>query len=69
MRGSPGQADGGRWALGSRSLPLEWGESEGRQINIEEQLNCRFIRVSDDKTHIKNSAIVIKEIFNIKEIV
>ena len=31
MRGSPGQADGGRWALGSRSLPLEWGESEGRQ--------------------------------------
>ena len=42
-------------------------QHEGRQINIEEQLNCRFIRVSDDKTHIKNSAIVIKEIFNIKE--
>ena len=44
-------------------------QHEGRQINIEEQLNCRFIRVSDDKTHIENSAIVIKEIFNIKEIV
>ena len=42
-------------------------QHEGRQINIEEQLNCRFIRVSDDKTHIENSAIVIKEIFNIKE--
>lgn len=36
-----------------------------RQKLIEEELGCRFIRVSDDKSHIENSAIVIKTILNL----
>ena len=43
-------------------------EHEGRQIEISNRLNCRFIRVSDSKSHIENSAIIIKKIFNLKEI-
>ena len=35
---------------------------ELRQELIEKELGCRFIRVSDDKDHVTNSAIVIREL-------
>lgn len=35
-------------------------EHEGRQKQIEKELNCEFIRVSDDETDIKNIAIINK---------
>ena len=35
---------------------------ELRQELIERELGCRFIRVSDDKDHVTNSAIVIREL-------
>ena len=35
---------------------------ELRQQLIERELGCRFIRVSDDKDHVTNSAIVIREL-------
>lgn len=38
---------------------------EGRQKEIEKELNCRFIRVSDDNTNSYNVGLVIKEIFNL----
>lgn len=38
---------------------------ELRQQKIEEQLGCKFIRVSDCKTHAYNVGVVIKELFNI----
>ncbi|WP_231160402.1 Rha family transcriptional regulator [Clostridium botulinum] len=40
-------------------------QQQGRQIEIEEELGCKFIRVSDKESHIKNSAYVIKEILKI----
>ena len=38
---------------------------EGRQKEIEEELNCRFIRVTDENSDSYNCALVIKEIFNL----
>ena len=38
---------------------------EGRQKEIESELGCRFIRVSDSNSHSFNVGQVIKEIFNI----
>ena len=38
---------------------------EGRQKEIEEEIGCRFIRVSDEETHFYNVGYVIKEIFKI----
>lgn len=38
---------------------------EGRQQEIEKELNCRFIRVSDKNTNIYNIGFIIKNIFNI----
>ena len=32
---------------------------------IEEELNCRFIRVTDENSDSYNCALVIKEIFNL----
>ena len=40
-------------------------QQELRQKLIEEELGCRFIRVSDDKTHIENSAIVLRELMKL----
>ena len=37
---------------------------EGRQEEIENQLKCRFIRISDDNTNSYNIGFVIKNIFN-----
>lgn len=37
---------------------------EGRQKEIEDQLKCRFIRVSDDNTNAYNIGFVIKNILN-----
>lgn len=38
---------------------------EGRQKEIEKELGCRFIRVSDKNSNEYNIGLVIKEIFNI----
>ena len=38
---------------------------EGRQKEIEKELGCRFIRVSDKNSDEYNIGLVIKEIFNI----
>ena len=40
-------------------------EHECRQKEIENELGCRFIRVTDNDTHYFNIGKVIKEIFNI----
>lgn len=40
-------------------------QQELRQKLIEEELGCRFIRVSDDKTHIENSAIVLRKLMKL----
>jgi hypothetical protein len=40
-------------------------QHEGRQEEIENQLKCRFIRISDDNTNSYNIGFVIKNIFNI----
>lgn len=37
---------------------------EGRQLEIEKKLGCRFIRISDDNTNSYNIGFVIKNIFN-----
>lgn len=37
---------------------------EGRQKEIENQLKCKFIRISDDNTNSYNIGFVIKNIFN-----
>ena len=39
-------------------------EHEGRQKRIEEELGCKFIRVTDELDDITNSALVLKEILN-----
>lgn len=39
-------------------------QQELRQQLIEQELGCKFIRVNDDKSHIENSAIVIRELLN-----
>lgn len=39
-------------------------EHEGRQKEIEDQLKCKFIRISDDNTNSYNIGFVIKNIFN-----
>lgn len=38
---------------------------EGRQKEIEDQLKCKFIRISDDNTNSYNIGFVIKNIFNL----
>lgn len=40
-------------------------QQEGRQKEIENELGCRFIRVTDGNSHSFNVGQVIKEIFNI----
>ena len=40
-------------------------QHEGRQKEIEEEIGCRFIRVSDEETHFYNVGYVIKEMFKI----
>lgn len=40
-------------------------KQEGRQKEIEGELGCRFIRVTDENSHSFNVGQVIKEIFNI----
>lgn len=41
-------------------------QQEGRQKEIEKELGCKFIRVSDEYSIIKAAGIVSKEIFGIK---
>lgn len=41
-------------------------QHEGRQEDIENELGCRFIRVSDNNSNEWNIGYVIKNIFNIK---
>lgn len=38
---------------------------ELRQQLIEKELGCHFIRVSDDKSHVENSAIVLRELMKL----
>ena len=45
-----------------------YDEHEGRQIKIEKEIGCRFIRVSDSNSHMYNVGQVIKEIFNLSEV-
>lgn len=40
-------------------------QHKGRQKEIERELNCRFIRVSDDNSNSYNIGLVIKEIFDL----
>lgn len=40
-------------------------QHEGRQKEIEKELNCKFIRVSDKNTNSYNIGLVIKDIFNL----
>ncbi len=42
-----------------------WESHEGRQQEIEKELGCRFIRVSDKNSDEYNIGLVIKEIFNL----
>lgn len=42
-----------------------YDEHEGRQLEIEEELNCKFIRVNDNNSNSYNIGLVIKEMFNI----
>lgn len=58
----------------SLNLAIEYDENdhlgysyeahEGRQKEIEDTLNCRFIRVTDDNTNNFNIGLVLKEMFN-----
>ena len=45
-----------------------YDEHEGRQIEIEKEIRCRFIRVSNGNNHMYNVGQVIKEIFNLSEV-
>ena len=40
-------------------------QHEGRQKEIEKELNCKFIRVSNKNTNSYNIGLVIKDIFNL----
>lgn len=61
--------------IASLNIAIEYDENnhknynyerqEGRQKEIEKELNCRFIRVSDDNTNSYNVGLVIKEMFNL----
>ena len=61
--------------ISSLNIAIEYDENghknysyekhEGRQKEIENELGCRFIRVSDGNSHSFNVGQVIKEIFNI----
>lgn len=61
--------------ISSLNIAIEYDENnhkdysyeqhEGRQKEIENQLKCRFIRISDDNTNSYNIGFVIKNIFNI----
>lgn len=42
-----------------------YDSEEGRQKEIENELGCRFIRVSNDKSHSYNIGLVIKNIFSL----
>lgn len=43
-----------------------YDKHEGRQKEIEDILNCKFIRVTDENSHEYNIGYIIKEMFNIK---
>lgn len=43
-----------------------YDKHEGRQKEIEDVLNCKFIRVTDENSHEYNIGCVIKNIFNIQ---
>lgn len=57
------------------NVAIEYDENEhngytydkhgGRQLEIENKLGCKFIRVSDNNTHSYNIGLVIKELFNL----
>ena len=43
----------------------KYEEHEGRQKEIEKELGCKFIRVTDKESDEYNIGLVIKELFNI----
>jgi len=45
-----------------------YDEHEGRQKEIEEELGCKFIRVSDYYSNEYNIGLIIKNIFNINNV-
>ena len=63
----------------SKNIAIEYDENshkgysyeshEGRQKYIEQEIGCRFIRVTDENSDEYNVGLVIKEMFNIKETV
>ena len=52
----------------NRHSNYTYEQHELRQQEIEKELNCEFIRVTDFETNEYNIGLVIKEIFNIKAI-
>ena len=46
-------------------INYKYEKHEGRQVEIEKELGCRFIRISDKNTHSYNIGYVIKNIFNL----
>lgn len=61
--------------ISSLNIAIEYDENnhkdytyeqhDGRQKEIEKELNCKFIRVSDKNTNGYNIGLVIKEMFNL----
>ena len=49
---------------GHKSYTYE--EHEGRQMYIENELNCKFIRVTDDESDEYNIGYIIKNIMEVK---
>lgn len=43
-----------------------YSEHEGRQKEIEKELRCKFIRVSDNNKNSENIAVILKYIMNLK---
>ena len=48
-------------------INYKYEKHEGRQVEIEKELGCRFIRISDKNTHSYNIGYVIKNIFNFED--
>ena len=46
-------------------INYSYEKHEGRQREIEEELGCRFIRISNNDNNAYNIGKVIKEIFNL----
>ena len=49
----------------NRHANYTYEEHEGRQKEVEKELGCKFIRVTDKESDEYNIGLVIKELFNI----